>query len=120
IRLLEEAAALYRRGFYPDVHPIAATTARVLISAGDLDAAEGWARERGLNLDEGDLDFLCEYEHLTLVRLLLAEERQRQRGQLGEPSSLASVHTLLGRLHDAAADTGREGSLLEIGMLQAL
>jgi LuxR family maltose regulon positive regulatory protein len=120
LRLLEEAAALYRRGFYPEVRPIEATRARVQISTGDLDAAAGWARERALDPDDEDLDYLHEYEHLTLVRLVLAEERERRRGQLGESSSLASVHTLLGRLHDAAADTGREGSLLEIRMLQAL
>ena len=36
-RLLEEAAALYRHGFYPDVRPIAAMQARLQISAGDLD-----------------------------------------------------------------------------------
>ena len=41
IRLLEEAAALYRHGFYPDVRPIAATKARVQISTGDLDAGSG-------------------------------------------------------------------------------
>ena len=37
IRLLDEAAALYRHGFYPDVRPIEAMKARVQISAGDLD-----------------------------------------------------------------------------------
>jgi LuxR family maltose regulon positive regulatory protein len=47
IRLLDEAAALYRHGFYPDVRPIEAAKARVQISAGDLDAATGWARDRG-------------------------------------------------------------------------
>ena len=126
IRLLEEAAALYRRGFYPDVRPIEATKARVQIATGDLDAAAGWARERALDPDDEDLDYLHEYEHLTLARLLLAQEREGQRagqrhpGQLGEPTPLTRVHTLLGRLHDAAADTGRDGSLLEIRMLQAL
>ncbi len=126
IRLLEEAAALYRRGFYPDVRPIEATKARILISAGDLDAAADWARERGLNLDEGDLDFLHEHEHLTLARLLLAQERAGYRAGQGPPDPapttprLTAVHTLLSRLHGAAADTGREGSLLEIRMVQAL
>ena len=47
IRLLEEAAALYRRGFYPDVRPIEATKARVQISAGDLDAAAGLGARTG-------------------------------------------------------------------------
>ena len=37
MRLLEEAAALYRHGFYPDVRPIEAMQARLQISTGDLD-----------------------------------------------------------------------------------
>ncbi|HSK33407.1 MAG TPA: LuxR C-terminal-related transcriptional regulator, partial [Propionicimonas sp.] len=126
IRLLEEAAALYRRGFYPDVRPIEATKARVLISNGDLDAAADWAIERGLGPDEEALDYLHEYEQLTLVRLLLAQAGeghragQRHPGPPGETSPLMAAHTLLGRLYEAAADTGRDGSLLEIRMLQAL
>jgi len=126
MRLLGEAAALYRRGFYPDVRPIEATKARVQIATDDLDAAAGWARERSLDPDHENLDYLHEYEDLTLARLVLAQEREGQRagqrhpGQLGEPTPLMRVLALLGRLHDAAADTGRDGSLLEIRMLQAL
>ena len=120
MRLLEEAAALYRHGFYPDVRPIEAMKARLQISAGDLDAAATWARERGLGVDD-DPDYLHEYEHLTLARLLLAQHRAAGRSdRTGATSPLAAVHTLLDRLHDAAADTGRDGSLLEIRMLQAL
>ena len=121
MRLLEEAAALYRHGFYPDVRPIEAIKARVQISAGDLDAAAGWARERALDPDDEDPDYLHEYEHLTLARLLLAQNaRGTAPAPPGEPPPLTAVHALLGRLHDAAADTGRDGSLLEIRMLQAL
>ena len=79
MRLLEEAAALYRHGFYPDVRPIEAMQARVQISAGDLDVGSDWARERGLSADD-DPDYLHEYEHLTLARLLLAQDRAGQRG----------------------------------------
>ena len=76
-RLLEEAAALYRHGFYPDVRPIAAMKARLQIAAGDLESAASWARERGLGVDD-DPDYLHEYEHLTLARLLLAQASRRQ------------------------------------------
>ncbi len=36
-QLLEEAASLYRHGFYPDVRPIAAMKVRLEIAAGDLE-----------------------------------------------------------------------------------
>jgi len=124
MQLLEEAAALYRHGFYPDVRPVEATIARVQVSWGDLEPAAAWARDRGLGLD-GDPSYLHEYEHLTLVRLVLAQERLghpagQRPGTTQEAASLAAVHALLGRLHDAAAGRGRGGSLLEIRMLQAL
>ena len=41
--LLDQAEALYRRGFYPDIRPIAAMKARVQIAEGDLSSAAGWA-----------------------------------------------------------------------------
>ncbi len=120
LRRLDEAAALYRRGFYPDVRPIEAMRARLHISAGDLDSAALWARHRGPGLD-GDPAYLHEYEHLTLARLLIAQVRSDQRpDSLRDAPTLDSVHALLARLHDAAAGTGRDGSLLEIRMLQAL
>jgi LuxR family maltose regulon positive regulatory protein len=119
-RLLDQAAALYRHGFYPDVRPIDAMKARLHISTGDLESAATWAQERGLSADP-DRQYLHEYEHLTLARLLLAQDCAGQRSdQAGTTSPLTTVHTLLDRLHGAAADAGRDGSLLEIRMLQAL
>ena len=52
LRLLDEAEAHYRHGFYPDVRPIAALRARVHIAGGDLSAAGGWARDRGVGIDD--------------------------------------------------------------------
>ena len=46
-RLLDQAEALYRHGFYPDVRPIAAMRARVQIAAGDLASAAGMGRTSG-------------------------------------------------------------------------
>ena len=105
--LLDRAEALYRRGFYPDVRPIAALRARLRIRAGDLASAAAWAGDRGVRVDDA-VDYLGEYEHLTLARLLLAQHRP-------EP-----VLGLLTRLHAAAADAERAGSLVEISALQAL
>ncbi len=120
IRLLDEADTLYRRGFYPDVRPIAALRARVQIAAGDLSSAGGWAEDRAVSVDD-EPDYLREYEHLTLARLLFAQHQADQHidGAAGA-SPGAKVLGLLDRLHAAAAEAGRDGSVLEIRVLQAL
>ncbi|MGH3345908.1 MAG: LuxR C-terminal-related transcriptional regulator, partial [Nocardioides sp.] len=105
--LLDQAAGLYRRGFYPDLRPIPAIRARAHIAHGDLAAAEGWASDHGVAATD-EATYLHEYEHLTLVRLLLAQHRHDE--------ALA----LLDRLDTAAVGARRPGSLVEIGMLQAL
>ena len=106
--LLDQGEALYRPGFYPDVRPVAALKARVQISEGDLSSARGWAEERGVNVDD-DPDYLHEYEHLTLVRLLLARRE-----------AVAAALSLLERMHAVATEDGRGGSVLEIRVLRAL
>ena len=119
--LLDRAETLYRRGFYPEIRPIPATRVRLAIAAGDLLPATEWAHERGVSVND-DPDYLREYEHLTLVRLLLAEHRAAPSGErsgTGTPAGVAAL-TLLQRLHAAAAQAGRERSLIEIRMLQAL
>ena len=80
---LEQAQSLYRHGFYPDVRPIEAMVARLQIASGDLEPAATWAEERGLSVDD-EPDFLHEYEHLTLARLLLAQHRADSAVQLSE------------------------------------
>ena len=108
--LLDEADGHYRPGYYPDVRPIAAVRARVWIISGDLARAAEWARESGVAVTD-EASYLKEYEHLTLVRLLLAEQREDARDE---------ATRLLGRLEVAAGDSGREGSLTEIRELLAL
>jgi LuxR family maltose regulon positive regulatory protein len=83
--------------------------ARVQIAAGDLSPAAGWARGRGIGVDD-DPGYLHEYEYLTLARLLLA----------GPDHDPAAVLALLDRMHAAATRAGRAGSVLEIRTLQAL
>jgi LuxR family maltose regulon positive regulatory protein len=107
IRLLDRAEPLYRAAFFPDIRPISAMRARIWIAQGDLRAATDWARERGLSPDD-DVEYRHEFEHLTLVRLLLAS---------AAPDDALS---LLDRLHEAAEGAARGGSLVEILMLQAL
>jgi LuxR family maltose regulon positive regulatory protein len=110
MRLLDQAEALYRHGFYPDVRPIAAMKARVQIAAGDLSSAGAWADDQGISVNDQP-DYLREYEHLTLIRLMLAQQRSKQR---------AAVIGLLDRLHGSAVEAGRDGSVREIRVLQAL
>jgi len=114
LALLDRAAELYRPSFFPDVRPIAAMRARVRIRQGDLRAAGAWAAERGVAATD-DPRYLREFDHLTLVRLLIARHRERP-GQ----GSLDDVPDLLDRLEGAADPAGRSGSVLEIRMLRAL
>jgi len=114
IDLLDRGERLHRPGFFPDVRPVAAMKARIWITQGRLGDAAEWVSRRGMSTTD-EPRYLQEFEHLTLVRLLLAQHRE-------DPSAgtLSGAADLLDRLHEAAAPTGRCGSLLEIGMLQAL
>ncbi|OFE15924.1 hypothetical protein BA895_05350 [Humibacillus sp. DSM 29435] len=114
IGFLEQAEQLYRPGFYPDVHPVAATRARVWIRHGNLAKADGWARDRGVSASD-DATYLREYDELTLARLVLARHRERP-----DAAAVRAVVVQLGRLELAAETQGRSGSTLEIRMLLAL
>jgi LuxR family maltose regulon positive regulatory protein len=88
--------------------------ARVWIRQGDLSQAADWAGERGVSATD-EVSYLREFDHLTLVRLLIAQHR-------ADPGCGAADQAvaLLARLLEAAEATGRAGSLLEIRMLHAL
>ncbi|MBW0117363.1 LuxR C-terminal-related transcriptional regulator [Pseudonocardia abyssalis] len=107
VDLLDLAEQHHLPGFLPDVRPIPAVRARVRIAQGRPDEADGWARERGVTAAVGG-GFLTEFDQLTLVRLLLAQDRAAQ------------AVGLLDRLLAAAESSGRAGSVVEIRMLQAL
>jgi LuxR family transcriptional regulator, maltose regulon positive regulatory protein len=114
IRFLERAAELYRPGFFPDVRPIAAIKTRIWIAQGNLLEAVDWARERGVAVTD-EASYLREFDHLTLVRLLLARHRAEP-----DTGTLVQALGLLDRLYEAAETFERAGSLLEIRLLQAL
>jgi LuxR family transcriptional regulator, maltose regulon positive regulatory protein len=114
IALLDTAEQLYRPGFFPDLRPIAAMKARVWISQGNLSLAADWARERGVSATD-EASYLSEFDHLTLVRLLIARHRAHP-----DPGALDGALGLLARLEEAAETSGRAGSLVEIRLLQAL
>jgi len=114
IDLLDQAERRYRRGFLPDVRPIAAMKARIRIEQGALSEAANWARERGLSAAD-ELSYLREFDHLTLVRLLIAQHRDHE-----DPGAIREALDLLDRLLEAAEGSARTGSIIEILMLQAL
>jgi LuxR family maltose regulon positive regulatory protein len=112
--LLGEADRLYVGDYNPNVRPVPAVRARLRLRRGELDEAEAWARERHLSPDD-ELSYLREFEHVTLARLLLARHRRDR-----DSSALEDALGLLERLLAAAQDGGRDGSVLEILLLQAL
>jgi LuxR family maltose regulon positive regulatory protein len=89
------------------VNPAPALRARLLLARGDLAAAAGWTKQRGLGANDQP-SYPHEPEYLVLARVLLSQDRPDQA--LG----------LLQRLHAAAAAQGRLGSLIEIQALRAL
>jgi len=114
ISFLDEAERRYRRGFYPDVRPIAAMNARIRIQQGRLSEAAAWASEQGLSVAT-DPSYAHEFEHLTVVRLLIGRHRDQEN-----PVAIREARELLDRLYDAARSSVRTGSMVEILMLQAL
>jgi LuxR family maltose regulon positive regulatory protein len=86
--------------------------ARLWIAQGNLAAASRWAGApsgpSGLDQANTLIPYLDEAAYLTLARLRIAE------------GSLEAAESLLLRLHQAAASAGRNGSLIETLILQAL
>ena len=110
LHLLEEAERVYVGDYSPNVRPMPAVHARMLAAHGRVDEALDWARRQGLSTDD-ELSYLREYEHVTLARILLAQESTESR---------RDASALLERLREAAEDGGRTGTVIEILALQAL
>jgi ATP/maltotriose-dependent transcriptional regulator MalT len=89
------------------LNPVPALRARLALDRGEVAAAAGWVRARGLAPDDQP-SYPQEAEQLVLARVLLAERAP------------ARALGLLERLGDLAAAQGRTGSLIEVRVLQAL
>jgi LuxR family maltose regulon positive regulatory protein len=105
--LLSGAEPEFMIDFSPNVRPIGAMRARVLVRQGRTGEALDWSREQGLSVDD-DLSYVREYEHVTVARALLAS------------GSVSHASGLLDRLLEAAEHGGRTGSMIELLVLQAL
>ena len=113
LSLLDEAQRLFIRTPLPDARPIAALKARIWATQGRVTEALEWARERGLSVED-DPDYLHEFEHITLVQVLIVRyESERVAGAVDDAVGL------LERLLHAAEEGGRIGSVIEILALQA-
>jgi LuxR family maltose regulon positive regulatory protein len=108
ITLIEQAERVYVGDFSPNVRPVPAVRARLLLAQGRLADALDWAGDHGLSADD-DLSYLREHEHVTLARILL-----RQHAAERSQSALRTAYGLLERLRVAAEDGGRSGTLFEI------
>jgi LuxR family maltose regulon positive regulatory protein len=112
--LLDQAERLYDGAFSPNVRPVATRKTRVWVVQGRLGEALGWARKQGLSVND-ELSYLREFDHITLVRVLLAlYQGDRADGSISE------VMGLLERLLKAAEESGRQGSVIELLVLQAI
>jgi LuxR family maltose regulon positive regulatory protein len=118
LELLRHAKQVYIRGIFPNVQPIDAREARCWIQQGKLAQARAWCHQQGLSLDDvldGDLNYLDEYAHITLVRLELAEYQQHKRVNV-----LKRIRQFLTQLLATAEQGERIGSVIELLILQTL
>jgi len=111
--LLDEAERQYVRNPLPE-RPIAALKARTWVRQGRLTEAFSWVREQNLSIDD-DLSYLREFEHLTLARALIARYKTDR-----VDGDLQAALGLLARLLQAAEEGERNGSVIEILILQSL
>ena len=105
--LLDEAKRVYVKNPIPMLQPVEAHQARVYLKQGRLDKATSWLRERGLSVTD-EVNYLGEYEHLTLARVRLGQ------------GLFTGVNELLERLLALAETQKRTGSVIEILLTQAL
>lgn len=89
------------------LNPVTAAQAWLLLSQGDVDAASRLLTERGFGADD-EVDYPREPAYLILVRVLLRRDRPDD------------ALRLLDRIHAAAVEQDRAGSLIEIQALRAL
>lgn len=111
IECFEEAARFYYRTPMPQVKPLPTLKARIQIKQGKLVEARKWAQENNLSVDDS-LDYMQEYDHITLTKLLIAEVRHDNSSR-----SLSEAQDLLMRLLENTEEGNRVGSTIEILVL---
>ncbi|MBI5965910.1 MAG: helix-turn-helix transcriptional regulator [Chloroflexi bacterium] len=112
--LLDDAKRFYARSLIPYTRPIDALKVSIYLKQGRLSNAQEWVREHGLSAND-DLNYVREFEHITLARVLIAEYQSNRE----ERFILDGLH-LLEHLLKVAEDQNRMGSVLQILMVAAL
>jgi LuxR family maltose regulon positive regulatory protein len=107
LNLLDEAGRVYVKNPIPLLQPVGAIKTRIFIKQGRLDKAAAWAHECGRSATD-EVNYLGEYEYLTLARVRLGE------------GAFTGVSELLERLRTLAETQKRTGSVIEILLTQAL
>jgi LuxR family maltose regulon positive regulatory protein len=115
VELLDAAERVYANDFSPKVRPVGAMRTRVWLKEGRLAEALRWVRDQGVSTRD-ELSYVREFEHITLARVVLAQYTSDR----AVPAVLAEAMDLLGRLLHAADAGAREGSVIEILVLQSL
>jgi LuxR family maltose regulon positive regulatory protein len=114
LKELDKAERLFFKTPLPVLRPIAARKAQLWVKQAKLKNAVNWIRERGLTVND-DLNYLHEFEHITLTRILIAGYSTNS-----EDFPLEDAMEFLNRLLEAAENGGRRGSLIEILILKSL
>jgi LuxR family maltose regulon positive regulatory protein len=114
LALLDAAERLHVQGPVPEVKVVTALKVRLWLAQGRLGEALDWARDRGLSIND-DLDYLREFEHATLARILIA------RGEsTSDEQGLRDAVGLLDRLLVEAETQDRTASIIDILITLAL
>ena len=90
-----------------------AMQARIRIRQGRLDEAQYWATESDLTIDD-PVSYMQQYEHITLARLLIAQDKRGKKSGIAEQAA-----QFLERLLAAAKTRNWVRSVIEILILQA-
>ncbi len=114
LNLIIRAEQFTMSDLVPNPRPIPALKARIWIKQNNVDAARIWIKEQALTPDD-PLNYIVEFEHITLARLLITEYQQ-----IRDDKTFQIAHNFLLRLSKEAQTTGRIGSLIEILVLQAI
>ncbi len=114
LELYNKSECYYFDDPLPDTYPLSALKVRVLIKQGKIHTALEWVKKQHLSIGDA-LSYLSEFEHITLVRVLIAEYRY-----FNNNNALSDAKQFIKRLLIEATKGKRTGNIIELYILQAL